>query len=168
MLKYNCMKCFHIYKFKLCALGIAEKEGAISNVFFENDKPPVNFEKNETPLIKKAARQLEEYFDGKRKVFDLPLAFHSTAFKEKVWEALLSIPYGETRSYGDIAAMIDNPKASRAVGNANNTNQIVIIVPCHRVIGHDGSLTGYAGGLELKQKLLDLEKDVIKTKDVNV
>jgi len=154
------MNCYYIYKFKLCALGIAEKEGSISNVFFENDKPPADFEKSETTLIKKAARQLEEYFDGKRKVFDLPLAFHTTAFKKKVWGALLAIPYGETRSYGEIAGLINNPKASRAVGRANNTNQIVIIVPCHRVIGHDGSLTGYAGGLELKQKLLDLEKSI--------
>jgi len=152
------MKSYHIYKFKLCTLGIAENEGSISNVFFENDKPPAGYEKSETSLIKKAALQLEEYFDGKRKVFDLPLAFHTTAFKKKVWGALLSIPYGETRSYGEIAAMINNPKAGRAVGRANNTNQIVIIVPCHRVIGHDGSLTGYTGGLELKQKLLDLEK----------
>ena len=158
MLIYNNMRCYNIYIFKLCALGIAEKEGALSNIFFENVKPPADFEKIETPLIKKAARQLEEYFEGKRKVFDLPLTFHGTAFKEKVWKALLSIPYGETRCYGEIASLINNPKASRAVGKANNTNQIAIIVPCHRVIGHDGSLTGYTGGLELKQKLLDLEK----------
>ena len=149
---------FHIYKFRLCTLGIAENDGAISNIFFENDKPPAGFMEAETPLIKKAVCQLEEYFDGKRKVFDLPLAFHGTAFKKKVWETLVSIPYGETRSYGEIAAMINNPKASRAVGRANNTNQIVIIVPCHRVIGHDGKLVGYAGGLELKQSLLALEK----------
>ena len=158
MLKYIYMRCCYIYKFKLCTLGIAEKEGAISNVFFENDKPPADFEKSETPLIKKAASQLEEYFDGKRKIFDLPLTFHGTAFKVKVWESLKTIPYGETRSYGEIAAIINNPKASRAVGRVNHTNQIAIIVPCHRVIGHDGKLVGYAGGLDLKQKLLDLEK----------
>lgn len=152
------MSFYNIYKFKFCTLGIAEKEGAVSNIFFEKDKPPNGFEKRETPLIKKAASQLEEYFGGKRKVFDIPLVLHGTAFKVKVWKALQTIPFGETRSYGEIAAMIENPKACRAVGMANNTNQIVIIVPCHRVIGHDGGLTGYAGGLELKQKLLELEK----------
>jgi len=152
------MKYYYIYKFKLCTLGIAEKEGTISNVFFENSKPPAGYEKSETPLIKKAAQQLIEYFNKKRKVFDLPLSFHGTAFKVKVWETIHTIPYGETRSYGEIAAMINNPRASQAVGRANHTNQIAIIVPCHRVIGHDGSLVGYAGGLELKQKLLDLEK----------
>ena len=152
------MRCYNIYKFNLCALGIAEKEGAVSNVFFDNNNPPKDFKKAETPLIKKAARQFEEYFGGKRKVFDLPLTFHGTAFKVKVWETIHTIPYGETRSYGEIAALINNPKASRAVGMANHTNQIVIIVPCHRIIGHDGRLVGYAGGLELKQRLLDLEK----------
>ena len=152
------MRCYYIYKFKLCTLGIAEKEGAISNVFFDKNKPPKDFEKSETPLIKKAAHQLEEYFARKRKAFDLPLTFHGTAFKVKVWQAINTIPYGETRSYGEIAASINNPKASQAVGRANHTNQIAIIVPCHRVIGHDGRLVGYAGGLDLKQKLLDLEK----------
>ena len=152
------MKCYYTYKFKLCTLGIAEKEGAISNVFFEKSKPPKDFKKSETPLIKKAAHQLEEYFARKRKVFDLPLTFHGTVFKVKVWQAINTIPYGETRSYGEIAALINNPKASQAVGRANHTNQIAIIIPCHRVIGHDGRLVGYAGGLELKQSLLNLEK----------
>jgi len=154
------MKFYYIYKFKFCTLGIAENEGAVSNVFFDKNKPPKGFEKRETPLIKKTASQLEEYFGRKRKVFDIPLAFHGTAFKVKVWEALQTIPFGETRSYGEVAAMIENPKACRAVGMANNTNQIVIIIPCHRVIGHDGNLTGYAGGLDLKQKLLELERAV--------
>ena len=152
------MKFYYIYKFKLCTLGIAEKEGAVSGVFFDKDSPPIGFEKSETPLIKKAATQLKEYFDGKRKVFNVPLTFHGTAFKVKVWEAIQTIPYGETRSYSEIAAMINNPKARQAVGRTNHTNQIAIIVPCHRVIGHDGSLVGYAGGLELKEKLLELEK----------
>jgi len=152
------MKYYNIYNFKFCTLGIAEKESAISNVFFDRDKPPKGFEKRETPLIKNAAKQLEEYFDGKRQTFDLPLTFHGTTFKVNVWETLQTIPYGKTCSYGEIAAMIEKPKAYRAVGMANHTNQIAIIVPCHRVIGHDGSLTGYAGGLELKQKLLELEQ----------
>jgi len=154
------MKYYNIYKYKFCSLGIAEKEGAICNIFFGKDEPPKGFEKHESPLIKNAAKQLDEYFHGKRKVFDLPLTFHGTGFKVKVWEALLTIPYGELRSYGQLAAEIGNPKASRAVGMANKRNPISIIVPCHRVIGHDGSLTGYAGGLELKQKLLKLEKAI--------
>jgi len=152
------MKYYYIYDFKFCTLGIAEKESAISNVFFEKAKPPVGFEKHETPLIKNAASQLKEYFNGSLKIFNLPLTFHGTTFKVSVWETIQTIPYGETRSYGEIAAMINNPKACQAVGGANHNNQIVIIVPCHRVIGHDGSLVGYAGGLELKQKLLKLEQ----------
>jgi methylated-DNA-[protein]-cysteine S-methyltransferase len=156
------MKYFYYYKFPLCGLGIAEKDHAISNVFFDEDKAPKGFENFESPLIIKAAQQLEEYFNGKLKTFDLPLTFHGTKFKVQVWEAVLTIPYGETRSYGEVAAMINSPKASQAVGKTNHTNQIAIIVPCHRVIGHDGSLVGYAGGLELKQKLLDLEKSHLK------
>jgi methylated-DNA-[protein]-cysteine S-methyltransferase len=152
------MKYFYYYKFPFCNLGIAEKDHAISNVFFEENEAPKGYEEFESPLIIKAAQQLEEYFDGKLKIFDLPLTFHGTQFKVQVWETVLTIPYGETRSYGEVAAMIKNPKASQAVGKVNHTNQIAIIVPCHRVIGHDGSLVGYAGGLELKQKLLDLEK----------
>jgi len=151
------MKYYQIYSLKLCTLGIAENEGAITNIFFDKNKPPKNFEKHETPLIKSTAAQLEEYFNKKRKDFDIPISLNGTPFKIKVWEALLTIPYGETKSYGEIAAMIKKPKACRAVGMANNTNQIAIIVPCHRVIGHDGNLVGYAAGLELKRKLLELE-----------
>jgi len=151
------MKNFYIYSFKFCNLGIAEENGAICGIFFESDKIPHSFEKSETALIKKAAKQFEEYFDKKRKVFDLPLILHGTEFQKKIWKALQSIPYGETRSYGEVAAITGNPKASRAVGLANNRNPVAIIVPCHRVIGHNGSLTGYAGGLDLKQQLLDLE-----------
>ena len=110
-------------------------------------------------LLKKAAKQLTEYFAGKRREFDLPLDFTGTGFQKKVWAALLTIPYGETRSYGEIAKQIGNPKACRAVGMANNRNPIAIICPCHRVIGADGSLVGFGGGLPAKQFLLDLEKD---------
>jgi len=116
------------------------------------------YKKTETPVIKKASKQLEEYFNGKRRTFDLPITLHGTDFQIKVWKALQTIPYGETRSYGQLAALIENPKASRAVGMANNKNPISIIIPCHRVIGHNGSLVGYAGGLNIKQKLIDLEK----------
>jgi methylated-DNA-[protein]-cysteine S-methyltransferase len=151
------MNYFYIYKLKFCNLFIAEESGKIRNVNFSKEKLPNNYDKKETPLIKKAANQIEEYFNGKRKVFDLPLVLHGTDFQVKVWKALQKIPFGKTHSYGEIAAMIGNPKACRAVGMANNRNPIAIIVPCHRVIGSDGSLTGYAGGLGIKQRLLELE-----------
>jgi len=103
------------------------------------------------------ARQLEEYFAGRRRRFDLPLDLRGTDFQKRCWQELLKIPYGETRSYADIARAIGNPSAVRAVGLANGQNPIAIMVPCHRVIGSDGSLTGYGGGLETKRKLLELE-----------
>jgi len=153
------MKKYYFYDYPLCRLGIAEEDGAICRVFFDMGKTPADFEYGETPLIKKAAKQLDEYFNGKRKVFELPLNPQGTAFQVKVWKALQKIPCGKTRSYGEIARMAGNPKASRAVGMANNRNPIVIIIPCHRVIGHNGSLTGFGGGLELKRQLLDLEQN---------
>lgn len=105
-----------------------------------------------------ATLQLEEYFAGKRQAFDLPLAPSGTEFQRRVWAALAEIPYGETRSYGQIATAIGRPGASRAVGMANGRNPVSIVVPCHRVVGASGSLTGYAGGPERKQFLLDLER----------
>jgi methylated-DNA-[protein]-cysteine S-methyltransferase len=152
------MKNVYYYTYSLCKLGIAEEDGSVCRIFFEAEKIPGDYVKHETPLIKKAASQLGEYFNGKRKTFELPLALHGTEFQNKIWKALQKIRYGETCSYGGLAAKTGNPKASRAVGMANNRNPIPIIIPCHRVIGKDGSLTGYAGGLELKRKLLDLEK----------
>ena len=151
------MKNIFFYSYPVTFIGIAEENEAVCRVFFGNGKTPDGFKNVETPLIKKAAAQLAEYFDGKRKKFDLPLVLHGTDFQIEVWKALQNIPFGETRSYGEVAAIIGNPKASRAVGMANNRNPIAIIIPCHRVIGHDGSLTGYAGGLELKRQLLELE-----------
>jgi methylated-DNA-[protein]-cysteine S-methyltransferase len=151
------MKYYYHYIYKLCDLYIAEDDGAICHVLFTMDKMKGGFEKKETPLIKKAAKQLDEFFNGKRKVFELPLVLYGTDFQVKVYKALQKIPYGKTCSYGEIAAKIGNPKASRAVGLANNRNPIAIIVPCHRVIGHNKKLVGYAGGLEIKEKLLDLE-----------
>ena len=109
-------------------------------------------------LTDKAAGQLEEYIKGKRQKFDIPLNPHGTDFQKAVWKALQEIPYGETRSYKQIAQMIKNPNACRAVGLANNKNPIWIMIPCHRVIGSDGSLTGYGGGLEMKKRLLELER----------
>lgn len=108
-------------------------------------------------LSDRCAAELAEYFEGKRESFDVPIELHGTPFQQRVWAALLDIPYGETRTYGEIAAAAGNPKACRAAGMANHNNPICIIVPCHRVIGKDGSLTGYGGGLENKKLLLDLE-----------
>lgn len=101
--------------------------------------------------------QLNEYFKGERKLFEFPFRISGTEFQKKVYRELLKIPYGEIRSYKDIAEAIDNPKGARAVGNANNRNRIPIVIPCHRVIGNDGRLVGYAGGLDIKKKLLEIE-----------
>ena len=109
------------------------------------------------PILAQAKEELEEYFSGKRKKFTVLVSLHGTEFQKHVWESLMRIPYGETRCYGEIAAEIGNPKASRAVGMANNRNPVMIIVPCHRVIGKNGSLVGYAGGLKVKEYLLNLE-----------
>lgn len=113
---------------------------------------------NETELLKETIKQLEEYFRGVRKDFDLPVEPNGTEFQRRVWKSLIEIPYGETRSYSEIAKAIGNEKACRAVGMANNKNPIPIIIPCHRVIGVNGKLVGYAGGLDVKEKLLKLEK----------
>ena len=113
---------------------------------------------NPSELLLRAVRELREYFAGERRDFDIPLDPAGTDFQKKVWQELRAIPYGQTRSYGDIARACSNPKAARAVGLANNKNPIPIIIPCHRVIGADGSLTGYAGGLDAKKFLLELEQ----------
>ena len=109
-------------------------------------------------------RQLDEYFDGQRREFSFPLDLRGTDFQFLCWRALLDIPYGETRTYGDIARAIGHPKAFRAVGMSNNRNPIAIVVPCHRVIASDGTLCGYGGGLDIKRKLLDLEQSSIYPK----
>ena len=126
----------------------------------------INFEKQackdcvkRSDLADMAIKQLEEYFSGTRKSFSLPMAPVGTQFMQDVWQALVTIPYGEVRSYRDIAKAIGNPKACRAVGMANNRNPLPIIIPCHRVIGANGKLVGYAGGLGCKEKLLALEKE---------
>lgn len=111
----------------------------------------------EVGLLQAAKRELLEYLEGRRREFDLPLKPEGTEFQKRVWKALLTIPYGETRSYGQIAAQIGNPKACRAVGMANHKNPLPIVIPCHRVIGSGGSLVGYGGGLDRKVWLLKLE-----------
>lgn len=116
-----------------------------------------SYERQMTPLLTEAIRQLEEYFTGVRREFDLPIKMTGTPFQLEDWQALCTIPYGETRTYGQIAAQIGRPKASRAVGMANHNNPISVIVPCHRVIGAGGKLVGYGGGLDVKEALLSLE-----------
>ena len=115
------------------------------------------FEEGTSEVIEQAAAQLDEYFTGRRRAFDVPLLFVGTGFQKAVWNELLDIPFGQTISYGEMARRIDMPKAVRAVANANGANAISIFAPCHRVIGSDRSLTGYSGGLETKRALLELE-----------
>ncbi len=146
------------YESDIGRIGITEKDGRITDVYITNDELPQDTQLCETPLLKEAARQLKGYFAGELKEFSLPLEPFGTAFMKQVWSALCEIPYGKTASYKDIAEKVGKPKAARAVGLANNRNPIPIFIPCHRVIGADGSLTGYRGGLEMKKKLLDLEK----------
>jgi len=153
------MKHFIEYNSPVGAIRIIENGKAITSLKFvvNNPVPPSDAEEKETPLLKEAIQQLSEYFAGKRTVFDIPLETQGTDFQKRVWNALRTIPYGETRTYMQIAVITECPKGARAVGMANNRNPVSIIIPCHRVIGADGSLTGYAAGLPIKQKLLDLE-----------
>lgn len=139
-------------------LEIAEDGTGITEIQLSNRKNPANSSVQKTPLIERAISQLSEYFAGKRKEFDLPLSLHGTEFQLSDWKALQTIPYGETKSYQQIAMQIGNIKACRAVGMANRNNPIMIVIPCHRVIGKNGNLTGYACGLDIKKKLLELER----------
>ena len=138
-------------------LTLTQEDQALTGLHF--GEHPQQGAEGPTPLLEEAARQLEEYFAGQRKEFSLPLAPKGTEFQLRVWQALLQIPYGETRSYGELAAMVGNPKACRAVGGANHRNPLSILIPCHRVVGTKGNLTGYAGGLAIKEFLLKLESE---------
>lgn len=138
-------------------LSIEDNGTALTKINFE--KQACNEREKRSKLADMAVLQLEEYFSGKRSSFSLPMAPAGTQFMQDVWQALVTIPYGEVRSYRDIAKAIGNPKACRAVGMANNRNPLPIIIPCHRVIGANGKLVGYAGGLDCKEKLLALEKE---------
>jgi methylated-DNA-[protein]-cysteine S-methyltransferase len=153
------------YKFIPSPIGglklVASDEG-LAAILWENDNPRrVRLgnlvEHPEHPILLRVEKELNEYFGGKRKAFTVPLDVRGTHFQKQVWEALLGIPYGETRSYGQLAIQLRNPNATRAVGAANGRNPVAIIVPCHRVIGSDGKLTGFAGGLDAKAHLLKLE-----------
>lgn len=138
-------------------LRIDEAEGCVTGLNRVNEPlcPPA------TALLCEAVRQLHAYFDGSLTSFDLPLQTHGTAFQEQCWAALREIPYGATVTYGEQARRIGNPKASRAVGGANHHNPISIIIPCHRVVGASGALTGYGGGLDMKAWLLEHERAVL-------
>ena len=146
------------YETKLGSVTIVEEDGALLAITTHRTYEGI---KQETPLINEAYRQLSEYLLGERKRFDLPLNPHGTVFQQQVWKALCDIPYGETRSYKQIAEAIGNPKAVRAVGMANNRNPLLIVVPCHRVIGANGKLVGYGAGIEKKEFLLKLEKSLL-------
>jgi methylated-DNA-[protein]-cysteine S-methyltransferase len=149
-------------KSPLGALLLTAEDGAITGVYFpgqKHDRPrqPGWQRADDDPLLDKARAQLSEYFSSRRKSFDLALAPRGTPFQQAVWRALLAVPFGATSTYGAVAAAIRKPSAGRAVGAAVGANPISIIVPCHRIIGADGSLTGYAGGLPRKTRLLALE-----------
>ena len=146
------------------AIGLEEENGAIVRLLLPGAPAP-RIACHETLLLTEGKRQVLEYLAGKRRVFDLPLAPSGTEFYRSVWRALEEIPYGETRSYRDIAQAVGRPKAVRAVGQANHNNPIPIIIPCHRVVGANGSLTGYGGGLDMKKHLLRLEAGVVEGKE---
>ena len=140
---------------------VASDEGLVA-ILWENDRPRrvrlADLVENPAhPMLLRSEKELNEYFSHKRKAFTVPLDMRGTYFQKQVWEALLGIPFGETRTYGQLANQLGNPKATRAVGAANGRNPIAIIVPCHRVIGFSGKLTGFAGGLDAKDHLLKLE-----------
>jgi methylated-DNA-[protein]-cysteine S-methyltransferase len=154
------------YKFVESPVGrlkLVASDKGLTAVLWENDNPrrvPLKdlIQNDKHPILMQAELQLKEYFAGSRQTFDLPLDMRGTIFQKGVWEALLAIPFGETRSYGELAKQLGRPSASRAVGAANGRNPVSIVVPCHRVIGSSGKLTGFAGGLGVKALLLDLEK----------
>lgn len=151
------MKNLWFYETRIGKMGVAEDGLGITDVFLGERPKGADMNLEETPLLRQAAAEIEEYLDGRRKEFETPIHLAGTAFQKSVWEALRRIPYGETRSYQEIAESVGNPRACRAVGMANHRNPIMILVPCHRVVGKNGNLTGYAGGLKVKKFLLELE-----------
>lgn len=140
-------------------IKVIEKDNKVIEIKFVKDE---NIVEPKTEVLKLSKKELEEYFCGKRKNFTFPFELNGTEFSIKVYNALMEIPYGKTCSYKDIAIKIGNEKSQRAVGGANNRNKLPILIPCHRVIGSNGKIVGYAGGIEIKQKLLELERKNIK------
>jgi len=153
---------YYFYETPIGRLQIFADSEYITRISFFEKKTQNAIEK-ETFLIQKMRSELDEYFNGKRKSFEVPVKPSGTSFQQSVWKALQEIPYGETRSYKQIAEMIGKPTACRAVGMANNRNPIPVVIPCHRVIGANGDLIGYAGGLEVKINLLEIEKNYFRT-----
>lgn len=147
----------HFQETCLGRIGIAEEGGSITNVFLGGDPVPQGIEEAETPLLREAFQQLDRYLTGELTEFSLALMPAGTPFMQRVWRELCRVPYGRTASYRDIATAVGNPRAVRAVGMANNRNPIPIFIPCHRIIGSNGELVGYRGGLEMKRRLLELE-----------
>jgi methylated-DNA-[protein]-cysteine S-methyltransferase len=147
----------HFYKSPFGWIKIISSDSAILSVDFE--KKVGDNSKSIPPMLKEAVKQLDEYFKGSRKVFTVKTKASGTPFQMKIWNAMSKIPYGKTATYQEMAAMAGNPKAARAAGGACHRNPLGVIVPCHRVIGSDGSLTGFGGGLDLKEKLLNHEKN---------
>lgn len=139
-------------------LCLAEKDGKICDIAPKERRARKDFILEKTPLLLEAEKQLSQYFKGERKKFDLPLLLEGTPFQIKIWRNLIKIPYGQTVSYAELAEKAGNKKAARAAGNANNKNPILIAVPCHRVIGADGKLSGFACGTDKKKFLLALER----------
>lgn len=150
------MKYFLRYNSPIGELYLIEEDNYLIEINFSS--APADILERETDFLISCKKELVEYFERKKKEFTIPLKLYGTEFQKKVWNALLKIPYGETRSYKDIAIMVDNPKGSRAIGMANNRNPLPIVIPCHRVIGANKKLVGYGGGLEKKIFLLELEK----------
>lgn len=142
-------------------LTLTADDNTLLRIDFGSQQPANAIEKI-TPILNLAAQQLEEYFHGLRRDFTIPLKANGTQFQQQVWQSLTHIPYGTTHTYKELAETIGKPKASRAVGSACNRNPLPIVIPCHRVIGSSGSLTGYAGGLELKAMLLKMEEEFTK------
>ena len=149
------MKTYCTLEMDISPLTIAVEDEKVTDIYFGT--APEGAEMGNTPVLRDAVRQVVEYFFSGRHEFDLPLNPAGTEFQKKVWDELQKIPYGETRTYGQVAAAIGKPGAARAIGSANNKNPICIVIPCHRVVGADGSLTGYAAGVDLKRFLLALE-----------
>jgi methylated-DNA-[protein]-cysteine S-methyltransferase len=152
---------FTIYESPFGPLTLVAGADGLRRLFFPRRAPALDERDHDPQRLPAASEQLEQYFRGERHDFDIPLALEGNSFELSVWAALCEIPYGETVSYGQIARALGHPDAPRAVGAANGRNPVAIIVPCHRVIGANGSLTGYGGGLERKRFLLDLEAGVI-------
>ncbi len=156
------MRTFYYYKFAspVGPLAMAVTDRGLARLDFERGEIPARDDNTWVESEEKTRpyrRQLDEYFAGQRKQFEFPLDLDGTDFEKRCWQALLEVPYGETRSYADLARALGQPKAVRAVGRANGKNPVAIVVPCHRVIGSGGDLTGYGGGLDIKRKLLELE-----------